>query len=223
MNFYDKYIKYKIKYLNLKNILLQTGGDLKLNNEELFAYKKNVDYSKLKMTPEGEYSITKRKDGKILLNIMKSILKKTKDKVITDLTGNVGGDTILFGLNFKNVHSIEFNDENFKALENNINVFKLNNVKIYFGDSTKLFDWYTDILYIDPPWGGKDYRKHKLLDLYLGKIRIDEFLEKIVNKNNPPKYIFLKVPYNYNFDRLIKIGKITKYKIRNYYIVSIIV
>jgi tRNA/tmRNA/rRNA uracil-C5-methylase (TrmA/RlmC/RlmD family) len=55
---------------------------------------------------------------------MKSILKKTKDKVITDLTGNVGGDTILFGLNFKNVHSIEFNDENFKALENNINVFK---------------------------------------------------------------------------------------------------
>lgn len=223
MNFYDKYIKYKIKYLNLKNILLQTGGNLKSTNEELFAEKQNVDYSKLKITPEGEYSITKRKDGKILLNIMKSILKNIKDKVITDLTGNVGGDTILFGLNFKKVHSIEINDENFQALENNINVFKLKNVNLYFGDSTKLFDWYTDILYLDAPWGGKDYRKYKLLDLYLGSIRIDEYLEEVVKRNNSPKYLFLKVPYNYNFDRLYKLGKVKKYKIRNYYIISILV
>ncbi len=223
MEYFDKYIKYKIKYLNLKNDLLQKGGDINSSNEELFAEKQNVDYSKLKMTPEGEYSITKRKDGKILLNIMKAILKKTKDKVITDLTGNVGGDTILFGLNFKKVHSIEINDENFQALENNVNVFKLKNINLYFGDSTKLYDWYTDVLYLDAPWGGKDYRKYKLLDLYLGSIRIDEFLEKVVKRNNCPKYIFLKVPYNYNFDRLNKLGKVKKYKIRNYYIISILV
>jgi hypothetical protein len=223
MEYFDKYIKYKIKYLNLKYNLLQKGGDINSSNEELFAEKQNVDYSKLKITPEGEYSITKRKDGKILLNIMKSILKNTKNKVITDLTGNVGGDTILFGLNFKKVHSIEINDENFQALENNINVFKLKNVNLYFGDSTKLYDWHTDILYLDAPWGGKDYRKHKLLDLYLGSIRIDEFLEEVVKRNNSPKYIFLKVPYNYNFDRLNKLGKVKKYKIRNYYIISIFV
>jgi hypothetical protein len=223
MDFYDKYIKYKIKYLNLKNNLLQIGGNVELTNEQLFAYKKNVDYSKLKMTSEGKYSITKRKDGKILLNLMKSILKTTKEKTITDLTGNVGGDTILFGLNFKKVYSIEINDENFKVLENNINVFKLKNVKLYLGDSTKLYDWNTDILYLDAPWGGSDYRKHKILDLYLGSTRIDEFLEQVVRRNNPPKYIFLKVPYNYNFDRLNNLGKVTKYKIRGYYIVSIIV
>jgi len=223
MEYFDKYIKYKIKYLNLKNNLLQKGGDIKSSNEELFAKKQNVDYSKLKITAEGEYSITKRKDGKILLNIMKSILKNTKDKIITDLTGNVGGDTILFGLNFKKVHSIEINNENYQALENNINVFKLKNVNLYFGDSTKLYDWYTDILYLDAPWGGKDYRKHKLLDLYLGSIRIDEFLEEVVKRNISPKYIFLKVPYNYNFDRLNKLGKVKKYKIRNYYIISILV
>jgi hypothetical protein len=48
------------------------GGD---RTESLFPRKTGVDYSKLKMTPEGEYSITKRKDGEVLIRNMKSIIK----------------------------------------------------------------------------------------------------------------------------------------------------
>ena len=183
--------------------------------EEFFPKKRGVDYSKLKLTPEGEYSITKRKDGEVVLRHMRSVLKTLKDKHITDLTGNVGGDTILFGLHFKKVDSIELDPTNFEALQNNVDVFGLQNVKLHQGDSTKLFNWKTDVLYIDAPWGGPDYKKHAELDLYLGDKRVDEFVREVKDKAT---YVFLKVPRNYKFDRF---ENIEKFKIRGYYLILV--
>lgn len=182
---------------------------------ELFPKKKGVEYSKLKLTPEGEYSITKQKDGATLLKHMKSVLKTTKDKHITDLTGNVGGDTILFGLHFKKVDSIEMDPENFEALQNNVDVFGLKNVKLHQGDSTKVFNWKTDVLYIDAPWGGAEYKEKKELDLYLGDKRVDEFVQEVRDKAD---HIFLKVPRNYKFDRF---ENLEKFKIRGYYLILV--
>jgi hypothetical protein len=196
-----------------KGTFRKIGGN---RMKELFPRKSGVDYSKLKLTPEGEYSITKRKDGETLLKHMKSILKTTKDKDITDLTGNVGGDTILFGLNFKKVDSIEMNPENFEALKNNVETFRLKNVDLHEGDSTKIFNWKTDVLYIDAPWGGPDYKEKKELDLYLGDTRVDQFVKEVMVRENAPKYVFMKVPRNYKFDRF---DNIEKFKIRGYYLI----
>jgi hypothetical protein len=195
---------------------LRAGGSKKL--EDLFPRKSGVKYSKLKMTPEGEYSITKRKDGELLLKHMKTVLKTTKDKHITDLTGNVGGDTILFGLHFEKVDSIEMNPENFEALKHNVDVFGLTNVKLHLGDSTKLFDWKTDVLYIDAPWGGPDYKEKAEIDLYLGDKRVDQFVKEVMLRENAPTYVFMKVPRNYKFDRF---DNVEKFKIRGYYLLLI--
>jgi hypothetical protein len=197
-----------------QRITLRKGGS-KHKLEDFFPRKDGVKYSKLKMTPEGEYSITKRKDGDTLLKHMKTVLKTTKDKHITDLTGNVGGDTILFGIHFAKVDSIELNPENFDALKNNVEVFGLKNVTLHQGDSTKLFNWDTDVLYIDAPWGGPDYKEKTELDLYLGDKRVDEFVKEVRDK---AKYIFMKVPRNYKFDRF---ESIQKFKIRGYYLILI--
>lgn len=212
-DYYKKYIKYKTKYLRL--VILQNGGSISQNNYKfIFPYKKGVKYDKLKMTEEGEYSITKRNDGIQILNIMKNIIGNLRNKTITDLTGNVGGDTILFGLNFKKVKSIEFNKENFKVLENNINVYNLNNVELFEGDSTKIYNWMTDILYIDPPWGGSNYRNSNNIDLFFGDYRLDDYIDFILKQSWKPKYIILKLPKNYNFDRFSNFnGK--KYDILN--------
>jgi 16S rRNA G966 N2-methylase RsmD len=209
-DYYQKYIKYKNKYLTLllqKEDLqkgdLQKGGGIPKNKFKfIFPYKKGVNYDKLQMTKEGEYSITKRNDGIQLLNIMKDEIGNLENKTITDLTANVGGDTILFGLNFKKVKSIEINKENFKVLENNINVYNLNNVELFEGNSTKIYNWLTDILYIDPPWGGVNYRNSNNIDLFLGDYRLDNYLDFILKQEWRPKYIVLKLPKNYNFDRL---------------------
>ena len=189
--------------------------------EVLFPKKAGVDYSKLKMTPEGEYSITKRKDGEVLLAHMKSMIKGIKTKSITDLTGNVGGDTILFGLHFKDVKSIEMNPENFEALKNNVEVFGLKNVDVMQGDSTKVYVWKTDVLYLDPPWGGPEYKTKKELDLYLGDERVDLFLDRILKQDTKPDYIFMKLPANYHFDRLKDLPvKLKKFKIRGFVVIG---
>jgi len=191
----------------------------KKDNEIMFPEKKGVDYSKLQLTPEGEYSITKRQDGQKILKHMLDVTG-TSELSVTDLTGNVGGDTILFALNFDHVDSIEISKENFDVLKHNVREYKLKNVTLHHGDSTKVFRWQTDILYIDAPWGGPDYKTKKKLDLYLGKERVDKFVGLILQQEWAPEYIFLKVPRNYNFARLDFPG-ITKYKfpIRGYFLV----
>jgi hypothetical protein len=214
--YYYKYLKYKKKYLEIGN----------LENSNIFARKDGIDYDKLIITEEGKYSITKRKDGERLLQIIKKEIKTTKDKIITDLTGCIGGDTILFGLNFRQVYSIEYNDNNYKALENNVKkVYNLENVKLYHGDSTKIYNWKTDVLYLDPPWGGINYKEKNKIDLYLGDIRVDIFLYEILERENRPKYIFLKLPRNYNFSRLYRFknmyDKIKNYTLRGYNIIFI--
>ena len=189
-------------------------------NEILFPKKRGVDYDKLQMTEEGEYSITKRKDGERLIQFMKDTVRNLKAKSITDMTGNVGGDTILFGLNFKRVVSYELKEDNFKALKNNVSEFGLANVELHHGDSVKeipLID--TDVVYIDAPWGGPDYKNKTALDLFLGTLRIDELVPRILERSS---YVFLKVPGNYNFQRLKDIDVDTaKLKIRGFYIVCL--
>jgi hypothetical protein len=207
--------------LQRKLILPQLTGGFNSGHslDTMFPEKEGVDYDKLKLTPEGEYSITRRADGKRLLQKMASIIGPLNKKHITDITGNVGGDTILFGLNFKAVDSIEYNKENFDALENNVKVFGLDNVNLHFGDSTKLYKWYTDVLYVDPPWGGRDYKEKENLDLFLGDVRVDTYLKDILAEEWRPSYVFLKLPRNYNFKRLENLPNVKqahKFAIRSF-------
>ena len=199
------------------------GGNA-LDMKRLFPEKEGVDYSLLKMTPEGVYSITRRADGQRILAAMKSVIGGTRKKTITDVTGNVGGDTILFGIHFKHVHAIEMNPENYDALQNNVGVFGLSNVELHQGDSTKLYKWKTDVLYADPPWGGPEYKEKEELDLYLGDVRVDEWLQTILKKSWRPKYVFMKLPRNYNFDRLTELPNVKDihhFQIRGYDLIGL--
>lgn len=194
--------------------------------EEIFPFKEGLDYTKLLLTKEGEYSVTKKKDAERIINIMKNVVGDLNTKTITDATGCVGGDTINFALNYNTVHSVELNDENCIALENNVQTYSLKNVFIHKGNSVELFDWRTDVLYIDPPWGGPEYKTKKNLDLYMSSKRIDRWLEEILLRKNRPNYIFLKLPSNYNFKRLnflSNVDYIKPYRIRSYILVAITV
>jgi hypothetical protein len=194
--------------------------------EELFLHRDDVDNNKLKLTEEGLYSITRTKDAQRIIGLMKHVMGDLKSKTITDATGCVGGDTIHFATQYRFVHSIEINKDNFDALHNNVEQYKLNNVALHNGDSTVLFDWKTDVLYIDPPWGGPHYKESNNLDLFISNKRLDQWLEEILHRRNRPSYIFLKLPYNYNFNRLnflSNVEYIKPYRIRGYLLISITV
>lgn len=192
--------------------------------QTMFPEKDGIDYSLLQITPEGEYSMTRKTDGKRMLAKMISVIGNTQNKSIIDLTGNVGGDTILFGMNFDHVCSIELEKDNFKALKNNVEVFKLDNVNIINGDSTEIFFWRVNVVYIDPPWGGPEYKHKENLDLFLGTQRLDTYLKFLLNEPWRPDYIFLKLPRNYNFERLVNLPNITKehkFNIRNFFLICL--
>lgn len=194
--------------------------------DEVFPLRQGIDYTKLKLTDEGAYSITRRRDAERILSIIKTVLKDTTAHTITDATGCVGGDTIHFGLHFQKVDSIEINPSNFETLQNNVSVYGLTNVILHLGDSVTMFNWKTDVLYIDPPWGGPNYKEVENLDLYMSSKRIDQWLEEILLRKNRPRYILLKLPQNFNFTRLnflSNVDYIKPFRIRSYVLVRITV
>lgn len=208
-----------------------------------FPLKDGVSMKNIKVTEEGAYSYTKRADGDKTIEFLRDHLGSLKKYTIMDGTGNIGGDTILFGLHFKEVQSIELDEDNFEALKHNVGLYGLENVHLHHGNTMKIFkDFPVNILYLDPPWGGPDYKLKKQLDLYLGqgkeKQRLDLFLrdEVLAPATRPsdlapapankwrPEYIVLKLPFNYNMYRLKDIAafeKIHILKIRNYRIVLV--
>ena len=194
--------------------------------EDLFPRKEGLDFTRLKTTEEGTYSITRRRDAERILAILRNVFKDMQSMTITDSTACIGGDTLNFAIHFGHVHSIEINNENFEALTNNVNVYGFNNVTLHHADSVTFFNWNTHVLYIDPPWGGKDYKKHKELDLFISGKRLDCWLEEVLSRKNRPGYIILKLPSNYNFKRLnflINVDYIRPYQIRSYVLIIITV
>ena len=191
----------------------------------MFPKKPGLDYSRLKLTPEGEYSITKSHDSLKIIEAMKKLCKVLKNKTIADLSGNVGGDTIRFGINFKEVDSYELNPINFEALKNNVEIYDLKNVHLHLGDATKLFKKKVDFVYIDPPWGGPDYKDKEKLVLKFGDNNVDKYLKSILEQEWRPKYIFLKLPSNYDFDTFTELPNIHttihKFQIRGFYLLGI--
>jgi tRNA/tmRNA/rRNA uracil-C5-methylase (TrmA/RlmC/RlmD family) len=135
-----------------------------------------------------------------------------KAKTIVDCTANIGGNTINFAKHFKNVTSIEIDPETKSILENNVKLYRRENVKIILGDYVDLKDKIKgDIFFFDPPWGGFYYKMESKLDLYLSGVNIIDLL--------PPNFI-LKAPINYNIEDLLKKFKnIVVYFITNFVLI----
>lgn len=190
--------------------------------EDVFPRKEDIDYTRLQMTPEGLYSITRRRDSEKIVQYLKDMIPDIAHKTITDATACVGGDTIQFAMAFQKVHSVEWKRDNYIVLQNNISVYGLHNVYLHEGDVTKILNWKTDVLYIDPPWGGPHYYTIPSLDVFIGHIRIDNWIESILKRDTYAKYIVLKLPRNYNFSRLHFLPNIESshlYRIRGFVIV----
>ena len=194
--------------------------------DTVFPFKEDVDYTKLQMTPEGLYSITRRRDGERILAFLRSKIPHLSKRAITDATACVGGDTLLFSLYFRKVDSIEWKHDNCIVLRNNVDVFGATNVKIHEGDSSQIFNWKTDVLYIDPPWGGPAYKDSDHIDLCIGNQRIDMWLSNILEQPWRPFYVFLKLPSNYNFlriDELPNVMSVHRFSIRKFVLLGLVI
>ena len=185
----------------------------------MFPKDKNVDFRDLMISNVSEYSVDRPEDAEYICKIMKSHLPKRKSLVVTDATSNVGGGTIAFAKNFSKVNAVELEEVHCKALHNNLKKYKLDKkVKIYCDSYLDMMDELKqDIIYFDPPWGGRDYKKKYFMDLFLGDMNMIDVIRQVKNKT---KLIVFKVPKNYNFFNFFlrsNFDKITIYKIYKFF------
>jgi len=177
------------------------------NNDEL-------TYDKLKSDIEGLYSLSHKDDADLLSKIIKERYGELK---ILDGTAGIGGNTISFATYFNCVIAIERNTERFEYLKENINSLNLN-VKLINGNvldyiKTEVFD----LIFLDPPWGGPNYKFEKSLSLTLDNKSLIDVVKELKENN---KIIVMKLPFNYNMNDFSKFNY-QKHNIKNYLIVII--
>lgn len=194
----------------------------------LFPKKNGVDFSRLLLTEEGIYSISKPTDSEIISRGIEKVLGK--DIVVTDSTANVGGNCINFAERFRGVNAVEIDKMSFDVLKRNVEVFGLTGkVNLVHGNYMVVFNKINqDVIFIDPPWGGRGYKDLEVLDLslkdakgrqiYVGIIVRRLLIEKFA------KMIVLKVPFNFSFKKfgdMLTDYEIEKYAIGGYFVLQV--
>lgn len=125
----------------------------------------------------------------------------SKNATITDAMACVGGNTISFSKYFETVNAIELDENRCKMLRHNVNTFKLKNVNVFCGDTLNVIPVLTqDVIFMDPPWGGEDYKTKKEIDILINNIPLATICNNFAKQC---KYMALKLPLNFNFKNFL--------------------
>jgi len=137
---------------------------------------------------------------------------------IIDATANIGGDSINFLRLYPNCKliSLEIDNKislilrrNMTNLKNILNKDNEYDVKVINMSAVKYFTKfrYADMIYFDPPWGGREYMKVDNISLQLDNINIGIIIKNILYQGMT-QLVILKLPNNADID-------IIKYDIGN--------
>jgi 16S rRNA G966 N2-methylase RsmD len=186
---------------------------------KLFPCPPSKNYNMLMIDDDSVSYITTPINSEIISAIIESLLPKniqSSDITIMDGTACVGGDSIAFGQMFGTVIASEIDSDRYKMLVNNLKVFELYNVVPVNDDCLKIFYRinFIDIMYFDPPWGGKSYKNENYIRLCIGDLFIDEIVNIIFHTSNNTsdnislkiksdvKMVIFKLPKNYDIQGL---------------------
>jgi 16S rRNA G966 N2-methylase RsmD len=227
-----------------------------INNRiaRIFPIIKNFNnYGKIKIDDDSFSYITIREVADFISKIISHHLLQfnvnSQKSTIIDYTAGVGGNVLSFGKFFNKVYAIELSKLRAEYLQNNINVYCFKNINV-INDSAVLFNENQmitinpNVIFVDPPWGGIDYKNSESLQLKLGETTIEDLIINIIekfsdyytnhlnliedneikikldNNNNNNKLIVLKLPKNYNieyfYNFLKKNNKVNNYMLNTF-------
>ena len=227
---------------NTNKILKQSLKDpweLSINDEKfyinnkiarIFPLLKNFNnFSKIKIDDDSFCYITIREIAEltskiICYHLLQYNLNPQKTKIV-DYTSGVGGNVLSFSKYFKYIYAIEICSQRSEFLKNNIDVYGFKNIDVINKcaiefNSNDLIKINPNVIFIDPPWGGSNYKSNDKLLLKIGVVGIEELIisiteifskyylefcelnpkEKTNNINN--KFVILKLPKNYDVEFL---------------------
>lgn len=179
---------------------------MKIDLKRLFPEPPDKNYD-FKIDGESVSYITTPANSNLITKIIQrqcgDVFPKINNLVLFDGTAGVGGDTISFCHNFKNVVAIEKNKDRFEMLNHNLKKFQLDNVITENGDSLEIIKKLSniDIVYFDPPWGGSGYKKFDKINLKISNIELYDIVRDIF-ENEKIKLIVFKIPKNYDLENI---------------------
>jgi 16S rRNA G966 N2-methylase RsmD len=131
---------------------------------------------------------------------------------ITDATACAGGTFMGLVNQVKKINAVELNTDHVTLMKHNFKIIFPNlHKKINFVNANYLTVWdrlgHQNVILIDPPWGGMDYKKQKQMKLYLKdkdgiKVELMDII-KMIMKNT--EILIIRVPYNYEKWRFHKL------------------
>jgi 16S rRNA G966 N2-methylase RsmD len=153
---------------------------------------------KIRIDNVGKYSISLPDKSQIITNLIGKYMG-TNDIIITDAMACVGGDTLTFSKTFNKVNACELDKTRFEYLKHNMEVFEQKNINYINDNYLSIYDKIIqDVIYIDPPWGGPEYKKKDKIKIKFDDgSSLEDLCDKIIEKKLC-KLLVLKLPYNYD-------------------------
>lgn len=175
----------------------------------LFRFLSPSVRSLLRFDEEALYSTT---DQLTADKICKDLLKFVPSNgVVTDATACIGGSCASFAKTYFKVHAIEIDRVKYDYLRHNMMIMGLSEVvDCLCGDALVVCPTLRqDLIFIDPPWGGPEYKLCSSISLFLS----GKSLASVCCTLSPyTKYIALKVPTNFDETAFLQEveGKLTR-------------
>jgi predicted RNA methylase len=158
----------------------------------LFRFVPAAQRHQLRLDNEALYSTTDQLTAdKITKDLLRYIPKSAK---VADATACVGGNTYSFAQHFRTVHAYELDPVRAAYLAHNIRVLSIQNVTVIGGDVLRRMNQPYDLVFIDPPWGGPEYKQSASIQLTLSGKPLEDVCFQL---SNYASHIALKTPTNF--------------------------
>lgn len=168
----------------------------------LFKFVDQTIRDKIILDAEAMFSTTDQLTAdKITQDILKFV---PKTSIVTDATACAGGNTYSFSQQFERVLAFEKDALRVRILRHNMQLLGATNVSIRHGDSFQLCTQQPqNVIFIDPPWGGPDYKKHSRVSLQMSDRPLAEFC-RLIASAGAAQFIALKAPTNFDETAFIR-------------------
>lgn len=158
----------------------------------LFRFVPAAQRHQLRLDNEALYSTTDQLTAdKITKDLLRYIPKSAK---VADATACIGGNTYSFAQHFSTVHAYELDPVRAAYLAHNVRVLNAQNVTVICGDVLRRIREHYELVFVDCPWGGPEYKQSESVRLFLSGKPLEDVCFQL---SNYASHIALKTPTNF--------------------------
>lgn len=161
----------------------------------LFRFLPSPVRKSLKTDEEGLYSTTDQLTAEKICKDISKFIPATA--TVTDATACIGGSCYSLAKTFAKVYAIELDKTRYDFLRSNVMILGVaNSVTCIHGDAFDICpQLHQDLIFLDPPWGGPEYKSVSKISLSLSNKPLSEV---VIHLSRYTNYVAIKVPTNFD-------------------------